>query len=80
MDDSLLPFEERKKAAEIRYAALIADKNISHKTAEDILNFFQQIAKDLKVLENMSMGRTKCKNIISNVLCPVETDRVVDSI
>ena len=28
----------------------------------------------------MSMGRTKCKNIITNVLGQVETDRVVNSI
>lgn len=28
----------------------------------------------------MSMGRTKCQNIISKVLCPVETERVVNSI
>jgi len=28
----------------------------------------------------MSMSRTKCKNIILNVLCPVEIDRVVDII
>jgi len=81
MDDSLLSFEERKKSAEIRYAVLIADKNISHQTAKDVLNFFQQIGKDPEVLKNMSMGRTKCKNKILNVLlCPIETDRVVNSI
>ncbi|KAL6255498.1 hypothetical protein P5V15_013832 [Pogonomyrmex californicus] len=28
----------------------------------------------------MSMGRTKCKNIITNVLCPIETERVVNKI
>lgn len=28
----------------------------------------------------MTMGRTKCSNIISNVLCPVETERVVNNI
>jgi len=32
------------------------------------------------VLQNMSKGRTKCKNIITNVLCPIETERVVDKI
>ncbi|EFN72089.1 hypothetical protein EAG_03057, partial [Camponotus floridanus] len=79
-DDSLLSFEERKNIAEIRYAALIADKNISHQTAKEIVNFFQHIGKDPNVLKSMSMGRTKCKSIITNVLCPVETDRVVNKI
>ncbi|KAL6420806.1 hypothetical protein ACFW04_013777 [Cataglyphis niger] len=79
MDDSLLPFEERKKSAEIRYA-LIADKNIPYQTAKDVLNFFQQTGKNPNVLKSTNMGRTKCKNIISNVLCPIEADRVVNNI
>lgn len=79
-NESNLSFDERKKAAEIRYAAFIAEKNISYKTATEILKFFQHIGKDSKVLQNMSMGRTKCANIISNVLCPIETQRVVNTI
>jgi len=72
-----LSFDERKKSVEIRYAAFIAEKNIPHQTAKEILNLFQQIGQDPNVLKNMSM---KCKNIISNVLCPVETECVVNSI
>jgi len=63
-----------------RYAALIADKNISHDTAKIILNFFKDVGKDPNILKSMSMGRTKCSSLISNVLCPVETDRVVQNI
>lgn len=79
-DESFLTFDERKKSAEIRYAALITEKNIPHQTAKEILSFFQDIGKDPNVLKSMNMGRTKCKNIISNVLCPVETERVVNNI
>jgi len=79
-DETFLSFDDRKKSAEIRYAALIVDKNISHTTAKIILNFFQDVGKDPEVLKNMSMGRTKCTNVISNVLCPVETDRVIKNI
>ncbi|KYN12429.1 hypothetical protein ALC57_15396 [Trachymyrmex cornetzi] len=79
-NEPLLSFDERKREAEIRFAALIADKNIPHHIAKDILSCFQHIGKDPKVLASMSMGRTKCKNIITNVLCPVETERVVDKI
>jgi len=41
-------------------------------------SFFQQV--DPNVLKNMSISSTKCKNIISNVLCSVEIERVVNSI
>lgn len=79
-DESFLLFEEQKKLAEIRYAALIANHNISHQTAKIILNFFQDVGNNSNVLKNMKMGETKCTNIITNVLCPIETNRVVQNI
>jgi len=78
--DETLSFEERKKAAEIKFAAFIAEHNISLQTAPEILKFFQQIGKDVNVLQSMTMSRIKCQRIISNVLCPIETNRVVDII
>lgn len=79
-NEPCLLFDEQKKSAEIRYAALIAEKNIPHETAKMILNFFQEIGKNPNVLKTMSMGRTKCTNIISNVLCPIETNNIVENI
>lgn len=79
-DDSLSLFDEQKKSMEIRYAALIAEENIPNELAKKILNFFQGAGKTPNVLRSLSMGRTKCTNIISNVLCPVETNRIVDII
>lgn len=43
IDESLLTFDERKKSAEIRFAALITEKNIPHQTAQAILRLFQDI-------------------------------------
>lgn len=77
-DESLSSFEERKKAAEIKYATLIAKKNIPHQTAQEILRFFQHI--DPEVLKSMKMGRTKCRNVISNVLCPTENKYVTSKL
>lgn len=80
VDRSLLLFENRRKKAEIQYAAFIAENNIPHEHAKMILNFFQNVGKDPHVIRSMRMSRTKCTNIILNVLCPVETDRVVQNI
>lgn len=79
-NESTLSFSDRTKSFEVRYAALIADNNISYQSAEKILSFFQEAGKDYNVLKNMKMSRTKCTNIIKNVLCPVEMDRVVNTI
>lgn len=78
--ESPLSFDERKKSAEIRYAALIAEKNIPFRTAKEILSFFQHVGEDPNVLKSMSMGLTKCSNIISNVLYPVENIHVVHNL
>lgn len=73
--ESNLLFDDRKKSAEIKFAALIIERNIPHQTAQDVLNFFQHIESE--VLKNMSMGENKCSNIISNVLHPIENERIV---
>jgi len=71
-NELLMPFEERKKEAELRYAALIATKNIPFSIAKDILEFFQHLAKDPNVLKSMTMSRSKCQNVITNTLYPIE--------
>lgn len=42
--------------------------------------FFQEIGKDSDILQEMNINRSKCTNVITNVLCPDETQRVVNSI
>ncbi|KAL6421413.1 hypothetical protein ACFW04_014198 [Cataglyphis niger] len=79
-DELLLTFDEQKKSAEIRYAALITEKNIPHQTAKEIQFLSRHRTRCLNVLKSMNMSQTKCKNIISNVLCSVETERVVNNI
>lgn len=80
INESLLSYEDQKKVAEIKYAAFITEKNVSYLTAQQNLTFFQKIIKDSKLLRDMTMSRTKCQKIISNVLCPIETDRIVNII
>jgi len=60
--DELLPLEERKRRAEIRFAALIAEKEIPHDTADDILNFFQNVGKHPHVLGCINITRSSSFN------------------
>jgi len=75
-----LPFEDRKKIAEIKFAALIVEKNIPFKTAESILNFFQDLGKDPEILQNMTMNRKKVPKIINKVLYVREQERLVETL
>ncbi|KYN23164.1 hypothetical protein ALC57_04426, partial [Trachymyrmex cornetzi] len=79
-DEEPVPFKNRKKIAEIKFAALIAEENISFKTAESILSFFQDLGKDPEVLKSMMMNRNKAPKVIKNVLCVREHERLVEKL
>ncbi|KAK0070594.1 hypothetical protein PV325_000373, partial [Microctonus aethiopoides] len=59
--DQLSTFEDRKKEAEIKYAAFITEKNIPFQLAADILNFFQETGKDQGILQNETCDITNEK-------------------
>lgn len=71
-------FEDRKKVAEIRFATLIAEKNIPFQTAETILSFFKDLGKDPAILQSMTMNRKKGPEIINKVLYLREQERIVE--
>jgi len=73
-----LSFEDRKKIAEIKFAALIVEENIPFKTAESILSFFQDLGKDPEILQSMTMSRKKAPKIINKVLYVREQERLVE--
>lgn len=82
-DESFLTFDDFKKSFEIRFSALIAENSLSYGTAEKILRLFREAGERTdfpKLLKSVTIGSTKCANITTNVLGPVETERVVDNI
>ncbi|KYN19413.1 hypothetical protein ALC57_08253 [Trachymyrmex cornetzi] len=79
-DKEPVSFENRKKIAEIKFAALIAEENIPFKIAESILSFFQDLGEDPKVLKSMTMNRNKAPKVIKNVFCVREQERLVEKL
>jgi len=75
---SSLSFEDRKKIAEIKFAALIVEKNIPFQMAESILSFFQDVGKDPEILKSMTMNRNKAPKVINKVLYAREQERLVE--
>ncbi|KYN09791.1 hypothetical protein ALC57_18084, partial [Trachymyrmex cornetzi] len=72
--------ENRKTIAEIKFAALIAEKNIPFETAESILSFFQNLGEYPEVLKSMRMNRNKALKVIKNVLRVREQERFVEKL
>ena len=64
----------------MRYATLIATLSIPFHNAKHILEFFQNLSDDPHVLKKMTMGRTKCRNVVTNAVYAMMRERVVESI
>jgi len=77
---SLSLFLRSKKIAEIKFAALIVEKSILFKTEFSILSFFQDLGKDLEILQSMTMNRKKAPKIINKVLYVREQGRLVKTL
>ncbi|KAL6417908.1 hypothetical protein ACFW04_014250 [Cataglyphis niger] len=85
-DDRIKSWIRKVSSDNSFYHCIICNKNISCNTHvlrhanSACPQLFSTNRKRSYVLKSMNMGRTKCKNIISNVLYPVETNRVVNRI
>ncbi|XP_066582012.1 protein FAM200A-like [Prorops nasuta] len=73
-------FNDRVKAAELKVAAFFAEHQIPFKNSRELLLLFQEIGKEPDVLQSMTLGKTKIRNIITKVLCPYETERVSEDL
>ncbi|XP_011863273.1 PREDICTED: uncharacterized protein LOC105559526 [Vollenhovia emeryi] len=69
-------FNDRVKVAEIKLATFFMEKNISFGIASDLILLLKDIGKEFGALQSLSLGRRKLTQIINNVLCRKETDRI----
>ncbi|XP_066587598.1 protein FAM200A-like [Prorops nasuta] len=79
-DNDTFRFNDRVKAAELKVAAFFAQHHIPFKNSKELLLLFQEIGKEPDVLQSMTLGKTKVRNIITKVLCPYETERVSEDL
>lgn len=73
-----LDFNDRVKAAEIRFVKFIAEKNIPLSIAPEILHLFQLIGKEPAVLQKMTAGQTKVTGVINRVVSVHQSHQVVE--
>ncbi|XP_066590784.1 zinc finger MYM-type protein 6-like [Prorops nasuta] len=75
-----LDFNDKVKVAEIKLATFFVEHNIPFTYSAELLTIFKEIGKEPDVLQSMSLGKTKLRNIITNVLCPYETARITNKL
>jgi len=68
---------EQVKCAEIKLAAFFAEHNVAFYTADHLIPLLQNIFNDSKIAHDLSAARSKCTNIIKNVIAKRETEKLV---
>ncbi|XP_023309857.1 uncharacterized protein LOC111691381 [Anoplophora glabripennis] len=71
-------YQQKVAEAEIKLSLFFASHNIAINLVDDMVDLLKDIGKDPKVVNDIKLGRTKCTNIIENVLCGKETRDLVE--
>ncbi|XP_050530204.1 uncharacterized protein LOC126899370 [Daktulosphaira vitifoliae] len=65
------------KSAEIKLSAYFANHNIAFQAVDILTPVLQDIFKDSKVAQSLTLHRKKCTSIINNVIAPVEINELL---
>ena len=72
-----LEIENLQIFADLRYSLLIANHYISFRTIDHVTEISKMIFNDSRLSKTMKLKRTKCVNIIKNVLAPVIREEII---
>ena len=68
------------KSAEIRLSAFIAEHNIAIQVVDHLVSVCKKSFKDSRIVHDVTLGRTKCTQIITNCLGERELQKLIDTL
>lgn len=68
---------EQVKKAEIILSAFYAEHNVAFQTVEHLIPVLKKCFPDSKILQQVKLGRTKCTEVVKNVLAKHEIDKLI---
>lgn len=71
---------EKVKKAEIRLAVFFAEHNVATQVVDHLIPLCKTVFDDSKVCQDVTLGRTKCGEIINNVVGVHETSVLVEQL
>lgn len=70
-------FDKNEVEAEMRISLLVAEHNLSFNALQGVVQTFKSVFKDSRLSNKIKLGRTKCTNIINNVINPALSQELV---
>ncbi|KAE8753063.1 hypothetical protein FOCC_FOCC000408, partial [Frankliniella occidentalis] len=68
------------KKAEINIAAIFAEHNIPIHVVDNVVDVFKKVAPDSAILKDVTLDRTKCTAVLTNVVAKTEIEETVQNI
>lgn len=72
-----LQYNERVKRAEIKLAAFFADHNVAFSTVDHLIPLIKDICIEPKIAQDLTLGRTKCIQIVKNIISKREEEKLI---
>jgi len=71
-----LSHSDRVKRSEIKLAGFFAEHNVAFYVADHLIPLLKNIFIDSKIAQDISLGRSKCTNIVNNVIAKREMEKL----
>lgn len=79
-NNNTLSHKDRVKSAEIKLAAFYTEHNVAFSTLDHLIPLLKDIFHDSVIAQDLSLARTKCSHITTNVIAKRETEKVVENL
>lgn len=76
-DDSNKSHTDQVKYAEIKLAAFFSEHNIAFQAADHLIPLLKNIFPDSQIAQDLALARSKCSNIVTEVIAEHETEKLV---
>ncbi|XP_011884095.1 PREDICTED: uncharacterized protein LOC105571237 [Vollenhovia emeryi] len=75
---STLSHNDKVKRAEIKLATFFAEHNIAFTNVDHLIPLIKDICIEPEVVQDLSLGRLKCTNIVKDIVAKRETEKLVE--
>lgn len=75
-----LSHKDKVKRAEIKLSAFFAEHNVALCITDHLVPLLKDICLEPEVVQDFSLGRLKCINIIQNVIAKREVEKIIDNL
>lgn len=69
---------EKVKRAEIKLAGFFVEHNVAFYTTDYLISLLKNICIDSKIVHDLSLARSKCTNIIKEIIAKHEIEKIIE--